>query len=102
MMNCASAASTSCCALDWRVSAIHVHEVHHINPEVTVKSHLIVALVVFVLVVIFAAQNSEVVPVKFLFWSVAMSRATLLFLVFAAGLGSGWLLRSFLHIRRRR
>ena len=66
------------------------------------KSRLIVALVVFLLMLIFAVQNSEVVPVKFLFWSVAMSRAMLLFLVFAAGLGSGWLLRSFLHISSRR
>jgi uncharacterized integral membrane protein len=59
------------------------------------KIHLIAALVVLLLVVVFAVQNAEVVDVRFLFWKLSMSRALLLFLVFVAGLVSGWLFRNF-------
>lgn len=66
------------------------------------KSRLITALVVLLLVTIFALQNTEVVPVKFMFWTATMSRAMLLFLVFVAGLCSGWLVHSYLHLHRRK
>lgn len=65
------------------------------------KSRLIIALVVLLLVAIFALQNAEAVPVRFLFWTATLSRAMLLLLVFVAGLGSGWLLHSYLHMRKR-
>ena len=55
---------------------------------------LFVALVLIGLVVLFAVQNYEVVQLRLLFWSVEMSRALLLFLVFATGIGLGWIVRS--------
>lgn len=58
-------------------------------------SKLVLALVLIGLVVLFAVQNYEVVQLRLLFWSVEMSRALLLFLVFATGIGLGWIVRSF-------
>ncbi len=55
---------------------------------------LILALVLIGLVVLFAVQNYEVVQLRLLFWSVEMSRALLLFLVLATGIGLGWIVRS--------
>lgn len=55
---------------------------------------LVLALALIGLVVLFAVQNYEVVQLRLLFWSVEMSRALLLFLVLAAGIGLGWLARS--------
>lgn len=46
------------------------------------------------LVAVFIVQNVEVVEVRFLFWTFAMSRALLLFFFLAAGVIVGWLLCS--------
>jgi uncharacterized integral membrane protein len=43
------------------------------------------------LVVIFTIQNVTTVEVTFLFWSLTLPRAILLFLVFASGAVCGWL-----------
>jgi uncharacterized integral membrane protein len=43
--------------------------------------------------VLFTVQNYEVVELKFLFWTLAMSRALMLFLILAVGITIGWLLR---------
>ncbi len=53
-----------------------------------------VALIVAGLLVVFTAQNYQVVELRFLIWHVEMSRAILIFGVFAAGLLSGWLVSS--------
>jgi lipopolysaccharide assembly protein A len=55
---------------------------------------LIVALMLIGLVVLFAVQNYEVVQLRLLFWSLEMSRALLLFLVFTTGVALGWIVRS--------
>ncbi len=55
---------------------------------------LILALVLIGLAVLFAVQNYEVVQLRLLFWSIEMSRALLLFLVLATGIGLGWIVRS--------
>ena len=44
------------------------------------------------LVVIFVLQNTRVVEVRFVFWTVSMSRASILFTTLAIGLIGGWLL----------
>ena len=44
------------------------------------------------LVVIFVLQNTQVVEVRFLFWTISMSRALILFATLAIGLVGGWLL----------
>ena len=56
------------------------------------NAKLIASLILAGLVVLFAIQNAEVVEVRFLFWSLLISRALLLFLVFAFGMVVGWLL----------
>lgn len=66
------------------------------------RVRLFVALAILVAVVIFTVQNAEVVEVRFLFWTGSLSRALLLFFVFAAGLFGGWLIGEFAHSRREK
>ena len=54
------------------------------------NAKLIISLVLLGLLVIFSAQNYEIVRVRFLFWHLDMSRAVLLFLVLAIGIAIGW------------
>jgi lipopolysaccharide assembly protein A len=61
---------------------------------------LILILVLSGLTVLFIIQNVVVVEVRFLFWSIAMSRSLLMFFLIAIGMIIGWLLHSF-FIRRR-
>lgn len=49
-------------------------------------------LALIALVAVLVLQNTEVVEVRLLFWTLSMSRALLLPLVFAAGLLVGWAL----------
>jgi uncharacterized integral membrane protein len=58
---------------------------------------LILSLVLLGLLVIFSAQNYEVVQVRFLFWRLEMSRAVLLLLVLAVGLAIGWTFSTIRH-----
>jgi len=44
------------------------------------------------LVLIFVLQNTQVVEVRFLFWTLSMSRALMLFGTLTIGLIGGWLL----------
>ena len=44
------------------------------------------------LVIIFVLQNTQVVEVRFLFWTISMSRALILIATLAIGLIGGWLL----------
>ena len=44
------------------------------------------------LVVIFVLQNTQVVEVRFLFWTISMSRALIIFGTLAIGFIGGWLL----------
>jgi len=57
---------------------------------------LVLWLVLLAIVVLFVAQNAQVVEVRFLFWRLAMSQALLLIFVLAAGFSLGWLLRAYL------
>ncbi|MGD2186984.1 MAG: LapA family protein [Desulfobacterales bacterium] len=58
------------------------------------------------LVVIFVLQNTQVVEVRFLFWTISMSRALMLLGTLAIGLVGGWLLtipkRSKAHPEKRK
>lgn len=56
----------------------------------SVKTWLGLALALLVAVLVL--QNTEVVEVRLLFWTLSMSRALLLPLVFLAGLLVGWAL----------
>jgi uncharacterized integral membrane protein len=55
---------------------------------------LVVSLVLLAMLVIFSIQNAEVLGINFLFWSLQVRRALLLFLVLAIGIVIGWVLRS--------
>jgi putative membrane protein len=56
---------------------------------------LVLAFIVAALLVLFTAQNYEVVELRLLFWKIEMSRAIMLFAVLAAGVVLGWLSRGF-------
>jgi len=61
----------------------------------------LVAILAFI-VLIFLAQNIDVVTVKFLFWELPMSRAILLFFSLLTGFIIGWILHSFLSYRKNK
>lgn len=62
------------------------------------KMGLVAIFVFFALV--FVVQNIDVVPVKFLFWELSMSRAILLFFSLLTGFIIGWLLHSYMAYRK--
>lgn len=48
-------------------------------------------LLVLIVIVIFIVQNANVVDIKFLFWTVSMSRSLMIFFVLTIGIVIGWL-----------
>ncbi|HEX7043997.1 MAG TPA: lipopolysaccharide assembly protein LapA domain-containing protein [Burkholderiales bacterium] len=60
---------------------------------------LIVGLVLIGCALLFIYQNIGIIEIRFLAWSVAMSRSLLLFLVLLVGVAIGWLWHS-LALRR--
>lgn len=50
-------------------------------------------LILLGLVIVFTVQNYKVVELRFLLWRIEMSRALLIFFVFAGGAALGWLVR---------
>ncbi|MDJ0913078.1 MAG: LapA family protein [Desulfobacterales bacterium] len=52
----------------------------------------IIILCLIGLVAIFVLQNTQVVEVRFLFWTLSMSRALIIFGTLAIGFIGGWLL----------
>ena len=54
---------------------------------------LVASLILIGLVVVFVAQNTEVLRVEFLIWSFEIRRAFLIFLVLGIGIIVGWVLR---------
>ncbi len=61
---------------------------------------LIVILILTCLAVIFIIQNVEIVEIRFLFWSIKLSRSLLMFFLVAAGIIIGWFLNSFFRHRK--
>ena len=64
--------------------------------------NLKIAIVVILagIVLIFLAQNIQVVTVSFLFWEMSMSRAVLILFTLLIGFVIGWFLNSYLSYRR--
>ncbi len=54
----------------------------------------VTGIVFGILMVIFIFQNIDVVVINFLFWSLSISRALMIFLVFLMGIVLGTILRS--------
>lgn len=65
------------------------------------NAKLIISLILAGLVVLFIVQNVTVVEVRFLFWTLSMSRALLMFFVLAIGIIVGWSLRSLSASHRK-
>jgi len=63
---------------------------------------LILIIILTSLIVIFITQNVAVVEVSFMFWSVSMSRALLIFFLLVIGFIIGWFLHSYLSYRKSR
>jgi putative membrane protein len=56
---------------------------------------LIFSIAMAGLAVLFIIQNVTVVDMKFLFWTLSMSRALLMSLILSVGIILGWLLHSY-------
>lgn len=63
---------------------------------------LVTVLILAGLVVLFIIQNVAVVEVRFLFWTMQISKALLIFLLFAVGVIMGWALNGYLIYRQRK
>lgn len=62
----------------------------------------ILALALVFLMTVFVLQNTTVVEIRFLFWTISMSRALLIVLLLVIGTLLGWLAHSLHAMRRRR
>ena len=63
-----------------------------------VKLTAIIALII--MAVIFIVQNSAMVEVKIVFWTITISRILLMFIILILGIVIGFLLRSYIRHRR--
>lgn len=63
---------------------------------------LVLMLLLSVIVVVFIFQNTTVVEIRFLFWTVSMSRALMILAVLAIGMLLCWLLHGYLSLWRKR
>lgn len=61
---------------------------------------LLPILILAGLAVLFVIQNVTVVEIRFLFWSVQMSRSLLMLLLLAIGIAIGWFLHGY-HTHRK-
>ena len=61
---------------------------------------LILILILAGLILLFIIQNVAVVEIKFLFWSIQMSRLLLNFFLLAIGIIIGWFLHGYLKQRK--
>ena len=62
---------------------------------------LVLSLILAGLAVLFIIQNVTVVEIRFLFWTLSMSRSLLMFFILAIGIVLGWLLHGFMMHRRK-
>lgn len=62
---------------------------------------LIVSLILSGLAVLFIIQNVAVTEIRFLFWTLSMSRSLLMFFILAIGIMVGWLLHGFMMHRQK-
>lgn len=67
------------------------------------SAKLILSIILAGLAVVFIVQNVDVVDIRFLIWTLSMSRALLMFFLLAIGIIIGWLLHSYLlHQKKKR
>jgi len=63
---------------------------------------LVITLALAFLMSVFVLQNTTVVEIRFLFWTLSMSRALLIVLLLVIGMVLGWLARSLRVMRHKR
>jgi uncharacterized integral membrane protein len=63
---------------------------------------LAVSLALLLIVVVFIVQNTAVTELRFLFWTLAMSRSLMMFLLLGIGIVVGWFLHGYYTSRKRR
>ena len=68
--------------------------------EGAMSYRLIITIIGVGLVLIFVIQNVTVVEIKFLLWSIEMSRSLLYFIILVIGLLCGWFLKG--HAKHRK
>ena len=66
------------------------------------KVKFVISIILLSVAFLFVYQNTDLVSIDFLAWSVDISLALLVLIAFAVGLASGWLLNSFLRFSRNR
>jgi lipopolysaccharide assembly protein A len=64
------------------------------------NAKLIIGIILAGLAAIFIIQNVTVVDMRFLFWTLSMSRALLMFLILSVGIILGWLLHGSFSRRK--
>ena len=63
---------------------------------------IILSLILASLVLVFIIQNFSVIDIRFLFWTLAISRSLLMFILFLIGLILGCSLHSYsIHSRKK-
>ena len=72
------------------------------DEEVDMNVKLILILVLAGLAVLFTVQNVAVVDIRFLFWTLSMSRSLLMFFLLAIGVIVGWLLHGYSMHRNKK
>ncbi len=63
---------------------------------------MLIGIVIGAVIVVFAAQNAEVVSYSFLWWTVTAPRVLVLLAVFLTGMITSWLIVGLSRISRRR
>jgi lipopolysaccharide assembly protein A len=69
--------------------------------EQNMNPKLIIGIILAGLAALFIIQNVTVVDMRFLFWTLSMSRALLMLLILAIGIVLGWLLHGSFSRRKR-
>jgi uncharacterized integral membrane protein len=63
---------------------------------------MILLLVLAAITIVFIVQNVSVIEIRFLFWSVSMSGALLVFLFITTGIVIGWMLSGLDSHRKKK
>ena len=72
------------------------------NPPVTGHIKLAVSIFLAAIIIVFTVQNVQAAEIRFLVWRMNLSLSLLIFGVLAAGITTGWMLASWMTLRRNR
>jgi len=73
-----------------------------IAEEIEMRFKIILSVILASFALIFIFQNFAVINIRFLFWTLAISRSLLMFILFLIGLILGWSLHSYsIHSKKK-